>query len=217
MEIISELFRSIIEFINVFTNDYGIAIVVITIAIRALLVPLNIKQRQSMKQQEQIGKDIELIKTKYKNDEQKQQEEITKYYKQNGTGIGSCLLSFIQLPIMIGLYRAIHAIATVGTATIVLPWVSSILAKDQFFILPIATIVVQLLPQTYPYFKIFKSLGLKKTPVSMMMVMIVLNCTYVFILPSGVGLYCFVSGVFAAIEQLITNVISARKNKYAIA
>lgn len=210
MELISEVFKSIIEFINVFTKDYGIAIVVITIIMRALMIPLNIKQRQKLKEQEKISKAVEIIKEKYKNNEQKQQEELANYYKQNGTGMGSCLLSFIQLPIMIGLYRAINSVATLGTATVVLPWVSSIIAKDQLFILPIATLVVQLLPQAYPYFKVFKGLDLKKTPMSMMMIM---NCAYIFIIPSGVGLYCFASGVFVAVEQLIVNFISAYRGK----
>ena len=51
MEILAQIFETMINGIYDFTGDYGVAIVVITLIIRACMVPLNIKQRAQMKKQ----------------------------------------------------------------------------------------------------------------------------------------------------------------------
>ena len=79
--------------------------------------------------------------------------------------------------------------------------------------LPIATIIVQILPQIYPYLRVFDSLGLCRQPAKTILAMVFLNGMYLFMIPSGVGLYCFASGMFQAMEQLILNMISVRKMK----
>ncbi|MBQ6889182.1 MAG: membrane protein insertase YidC [Lachnospiraceae bacterium] len=217
MEILAQLFGILINGIYGLTKDYGVAIVMITIAIRACLVPLNIRQRQQMKKQQQTSKEVEALKAKYGKNQEKLNQELQKVYRKNGTGMGSCLLSFIQLPIMYGLYKAIQLVTLAGTTTVLLPWVTSILVKDQMLILPIATILVQILPQTYPYLRFFKDLKLQKAPAATIFILLLTNSFFVFVIPSGIGLYYFVSGLFVALEQFIVNIIEARKMKIASA
>ena len=92
-----------------------------------------------------------------------------------------------------------------------LPWVASLLVRDQRMILPVATLIVQFLPQLYPYIRYFKELELQKMSASMVLAMLAMNSMFVFVIPSGVGLYYFVSGVFTALEQLAVNVWSVKK------
>ena len=217
MEILTQAFSFLINTIYEMTNDYGITIVIITLAIRSCLIPLNHKQRQQMNKQKESNRQIEEIKAKYGNDKEKLNKELQTFYQQNGSGMGSCLLSFIQLPIMIGLYKAIQAITLVGTTTILLPWVASILVRDQILILPIATIIVQLLPQAYPYFRFFKALELQKAPLPTIMILLLTNSLFVFAIPSGIGLYYFISGLFTALEQFIVNLVEVKKVKVACA
>lgn len=197
------------------TKDYGVAIVIITLAIRFCLVPFHIKQRKQMKKQQETNREIEAIKAKYGKNKEKLNLELQKVYQKNGTGMGSCLLSFIQLPVMYGLYQAIQMITLAGATTVLLPWVASILVQDKLLILPIATVVIQLLPQTYPYLRLFKGLELQKAPLSTTIILLITNSCFVFLLPSGIGLYYFVSGLFAALEQFIMNLVDARKIKLA--
>ena len=215
MELLTQVFELFINGIYALTKDYGIAIVIITIAIRSCLIPLNMKQRKQMKQQQQTAQQAEALKMKYAKNQKKMEEELQKLYQQNGTGMGSCLLSFLQLPIMYGLYKAIQLITFAGATTILLPWVTSILVRDQLLILPIATIIVQLLPQTYPYISFFKGLQLQKPSLPAMFILLLTNSCFVFAIPSGLGLYYFVSGLFAALEQFILNLIDARNLKLA--
>ena len=64
MEILAQIFETMINGIYDFTGDYGVAIVVITLIIRACMVPLNIKQRAQMKKQKEISVQIEQLKAK---------------------------------------------------------------------------------------------------------------------------------------------------------
>lgn len=213
MEILAQIFEAVINWIYGFTGDYGVAIVIITIAIRACMVPLNIKQRKQMEKQKEISKEVELLKAKYGKNQEKLNKELQKVYQNNQTGIGSCLLPFLQIPVMYGLYHAIRMIALAGASTVLLPWVASILVRDHMLILPIATILIQILPQTYPYLRFFKDLELQKTSVPSLLIILLTNSLFVFAIPSGLGLYYFVSGVFVALEQFIVNCIMMQKRK----
>lgn len=213
MEILSQLFELAINRIYGFTGDYGIAIVLITIAIRSCMVPLNIKQRKQMKKQQETSLELEILKNKYGKDQEKLNSEMQKLYQKNGTGIGSCLLPFLQLPIMYGLYKAIQVITLAGATTVLLPWVTSILVKDHLLLLPIATILVQLFPQTYPYLRFFKGLNLQKAPLPTILILLLSNSFFVFLIPSGIGLYYFTSGLFVALEQFIMNLIEVHNTK----
>ena len=213
MEILAQIFEIIINWIYSFTGDYGVAIVIITIAIRTCMIPFNIRQRKQMKQQKEIAKEIESIKAAYGKNKEKLNSELQKVYQKNPTGMGNCILPFIQLPIMYGLYNAIRMITLAGATTIVLPWVTSILVRDHMLILPIATVVIQILPQTYPYLRFFKDLELQKAPLPTVLILLLANSLFVFAIPSGIGLYYFVSGVFTALEQFIVNIAEVQKRK----
>lgn len=217
MEILTQAFSFLINVIYEMTNDYGITIVIITLAIRSCLIPLNCKQRKQMHKQKETNRQLEEIKAKCGNDKEKLNKELQDFYQKNGSGMGGCLLSFIQLPIMLGLYNAIQAIMVAGATTVLLPWVASILVRDQTLILPIATIIVQLLPQAYPYLRFFKALELQKAPLPTLLILLFANSLFVFAIPSGIGLYYLVSGLFTALEQFIVNMVEVRKMKVVCA
>lgn len=213
MEILAQSFGEIIKFLYEITGDYGVAIVLITIGIRSCLIPLNIKQRKQMKKQKEISRQAEALKAKYGKNQKKLEQELQKLYQEQGTGIGGCILPFLQLPIMIGLYNAIRMVSVAGATTVLLPWVGSILMKDQLFVLPIVTVLIQLLPQLYPYLKFFEALDLQKAPVSTVIILLLSNSFFVFMLPSGVGLYYLVSGLFVAVEQFVMNLLEVRERR----
>lgn len=213
MSIFIDFLKYIIEVFFAITGDYGVAIVIVTVLVRALLVPLDIRQRRQMKKQKEISKKIDMVKSKYKNNQKQMEKEVQRVYQENGTGMGNCLVSVLQLPVMIGLYNAIRMISAAACATVLLPWISSLLVRDQLFLMPIATLIVQMLPQTYPYMKFFKELELQKQPISSIAAILFVNSLYLFMIPSGLGLYCFTSGLFQTIEQLIFNIIEVQNKK----
>ncbi|WP_373216689.1 YidC/Oxa1 family membrane protein insertase [Ruminococcus sp. 5_1_39BFAA] len=191
--------------------DYGIAIAGVTLCVRLLLLPLGIRQRKQMKKQEAVNAQAELIRKKYSSDQERMNRELQKLYQQEGVSLSGCLIPFLQLPVMAGVYHAIRLLAAADAATILLPWISSLLERDRLMILPLATILIQMLPQLYPYMKWFRALKLNKTSPGMAVMLLAVNAAFVFTIPSGVGIYYFVSGLFTAVEQFVENLLEAGK------
>ena len=85
--------------------SYGWAIVVLTLLVRAALVPLVIKQYRSMRQMQVLAPQIKEMQRKYKGDKRKQQEELMRLYQENNANpFASCLPLAAQIPVFLGLY-----------------------------------------------------------------------------------------------------------------
>src|SRR6201995_5500259 len=101
-----DVFESVLKF---FHNSIGIpwgwAIVLLTICVRAILVPLTVRQIRSMARMQQLAPELKSIQAKYKDDKQRQQQEVMKFYKENNVNpLGSCLPLAAQLPVFISLF-----------------------------------------------------------------------------------------------------------------
>jgi len=94
---------------NLSFGSYGLAIILFTVFIKLLLLPLSIKQYKSSLKMQEMQPLIQEIQRKYKNDPQKQSEELMNLYKEhNFSPASGCLTSFIQLPIIVSLYYVIR-------------------------------------------------------------------------------------------------------------
>jgi YidC/Oxa1 family membrane protein insertase len=101
------LFESIMVFIHAHLvgGSWGLAIVGLTVLIRAILVPLTYRQLKSMQEMQRLAPQISAIKEKYKEDKQRQQQEIMKFYQENKINpLASCLPLLLQLPVFISLF-----------------------------------------------------------------------------------------------------------------
>ncbi len=100
-------FEAIMVFIheNLVGGSWGLAIVGLTVFIRAILVPLTFKQLKSMQEMQRLAPEINKLKEKYKEDKQRQQQEIMKFYQENKINpLASCLPFLLQLPVFISLF-----------------------------------------------------------------------------------------------------------------
>lgn len=91
--------------------NYGVAIVLLTIATRLVLLPVTIKQTRSMQEMQRIQPELKKLQAKYKGgDKAKMNEEMMKMYKEHGVNpLGGCLPLLLQLPIFWALYRVLDA------------------------------------------------------------------------------------------------------------
>ncbi len=101
-----DVFEAVLKF---FHNSVGISwgwsIVAMTVVIRAALLPLTIKQFHSMQKLQQHMPELKAIQAKYKDDKQRQQQEVMKFYKENNVNpFSSCLPLAAQLPVFISLF-----------------------------------------------------------------------------------------------------------------
>src|SRR4030081_3442586 len=101
------LFESVMVFIhnNLVGGSWGLAIVGLTVVIRAALVPLTFRQLKSMQEMQRLAPQIQALKEKYKEDKQRQQQEIMKFYQENKINpLASCLPLILQIPVFISLF-----------------------------------------------------------------------------------------------------------------
>jgi YidC/Oxa1 family membrane protein insertase len=101
------LFEEIMVFIHehIFTTSWGMAIVGLTILVRAVLVPLTFRQLKSMQEMQRLAPQINALKEKYKDDKQRQQQELMKFYQENKINpLASCLPLLLQLPVFVSLF-----------------------------------------------------------------------------------------------------------------
>jgi YidC/Oxa1 family membrane protein insertase len=88
---------------------YGVAIILLTVAVRLLLLPLGIKQIRSMHQMQQIQPKVKELQKKYKGNKQKISEETMKLYSEYGVSpLSSCMPLLLQLPVMFALISVLR-------------------------------------------------------------------------------------------------------------
>ncbi|MDU5413136.1 MAG: membrane protein insertase YidC, partial [Clostridium perfringens] len=84
---------------------YVITIFLLTLLVRLILLPLNIKQTRSQQKMQEIQPEIAKLQKKYKNNPEKAQQEMMKLYKENNVNpMSGCLPLLIQMPILFALY-----------------------------------------------------------------------------------------------------------------
>ncbi|MGH2807952.1 MAG: YidC/Oxa1 family membrane protein insertase [Actinomycetota bacterium] len=88
--------------------SYALAIILLTVAVRVLLLPLSIKQTRSQREMQRIMPEVKAIQKKYKGDRQKVNEETMALYKEHGVNpFGGCAPLLMQFPVLIGLYYVV--------------------------------------------------------------------------------------------------------------
>lgn len=126
-----DVFEAVIKF---FHNSVGIpwgwAIVLLTIVVRAALIPLTLKQIKSMVRLQALSPKMKEVQAKYKEDKQRQQQEIMKLYKEHGVNpFGSCLPLVAQLPVFVSLYYMLRQSLRADICPTVQPGYSQALHK----------------------------------------------------------------------------------------
>ncbi|HBI63753.1 MAG TPA: hypothetical protein DDX51_01355 [Clostridiales bacterium] len=90
-------------------QNYGIALILFTLIVKLILLPFMYKQKKGMKKMNIVQAESAAIQKRYANNKEKVNEEIQKLYEREGVNpMGSCLLSFITLPVMMALYYAVR-------------------------------------------------------------------------------------------------------------
>ncbi len=94
-----------LETIHSLGATWAWAIVALTFVVRIALVPLTVKQQQSMRRMTALQPELKKLQAKYKHDRQLLNEKVMEFYRQNNTNpFGSCLPILVQIPIFLGLF-----------------------------------------------------------------------------------------------------------------
>lgn len=210
---ISHLLLKLLRFIYGIVQNWGLAIVVISILIYFLLFPLSLKQMRSMKQMQALQPHIEELRGKYKDNPQKLNIEIMNLYRTHKVNpFSGCLPLILQIPVFFSLYQAlIRSVALKGAPFL---WIKDLSAPDRLFILPTS---LPLIGNEVNILPILMMIGMfmqqKLTSVAtggssaeqqkIMLIIFPLMFGIIFYhMPSGLVLYWFINSSCMLIQQL---------------
>lgn len=118
---------------------WGLSIVSLVILIRICLIPLFVKQIKATRAMQTLQPEMKKIQERYKNDKQRQSEEMMKLYKESGTNpLSSCLPILAQSPFFFALYHVLNGIATGSTIGVINDSLLASARKAHIFGAPLA-------------------------------------------------------------------------------
>ncbi|MFD9389830.1 membrane protein insertase YidC [Streptomyces sp. NPDC060000] len=118
---------------------WGLSIVSLVILIRICLIPLFVKQIKATRAMQTLQPEMKKIQERYKNDKQRQSEEMMKLYKETGTNpLSSCLPILAQSPFFFALYHVLNGIANGETIGVINESLLASAQKAHIFGAPLA-------------------------------------------------------------------------------
>lgn len=190
-----------LKFLFKYVGNYGLAIIILTVAIRILLYPLTFKSMESMKKMQQLQPQMQAIKEKYKkipfNDPRKQKmnQETMELYKKHGVNpAGGCLPLLLQLPILWAFYSMLSVAIELRGQPFIL-WLADLSKPDPYYITPILMGATQFWQQ--------KISPTSADPMQQRLMLIMpVFFTYIFLsAQSGLVIYWLFNNILSIIQQ----------------
>ena len=105
----ANIFGYLLNFINNFVGNYGLAIILFTVLIKIIMLPLSIKQQRTMKKSTELNEKIKVLQFKYKNDPEKLNREMMDLYKkENMSPFSGCLSTIAQFILLISIFYMVR-------------------------------------------------------------------------------------------------------------
>ncbi len=195
----------ILNVLNAFVGNYGLAIILFTLILRLLMWPLTRKSYTSMIAMQKMQPEMARIQKLYANDKMRLQMEMMRLYQTNKTSpMSGCLPMLIQIPVFFALYKALLVSVQMRSAHFL--WISDLAAMDPYFILPIlmgATMwLQQYLQSAATRGASNKNDAAAQTQRVMKWMPIVFTVMFAW-MPAGLVLYWTVSNIFGIIQMQI--------------
>lgn len=135
---ISEPFAKLLLFLMRFfyqiTGSWGFSIILLTVALRILLYPLNSWSMKSMASMQKIAPEVSALQEKYKKDPKKLQLEIATLYRERGVNpLSGCFPLLIQMPFLIGMFDLLKSTFELRGASFIPGWIDDLSAPDVLF------------------------------------------------------------------------------------
>jgi YidC/Oxa1 family membrane protein insertase len=189
----------VVNFLNQFVHNYGIAIILLTLLIKIIFWPLGNMSYKSMKEMQKIQPQIKALQDKYQNDKARLSQETMALYKTHKVNpFGGCLPMLIQIPVFFGLYKTLLYCIELRHSPFIW-WIQDLSAKDPYYITPIIMGVTQFIQQ-----KMTPTMGDPMQAKIMLMMPIVM--TFFFLnFPSGLVIYWLFNNILGIGQQLYIN------------
>ncbi len=208
-------FLKLLKLFHRIAPNYGLAIILLTVVVRLLTLPMSIKGQRSMMKMQRLQPQVERIREKHKDDQERLNREMVDLYKRNHVNpLGGCLPMVVQLPVFFGLYEALLNAIELRHAPFI-GWITDLSAPDCLPVswmpkLPLTDchgIPVLVILMTVTAFLQQWMMPRQPDP-SQQKIMMYMPVAFslIFInLPAGLTLYYFASNLLGVAQQFILN------------
>jgi YidC/Oxa1 family membrane protein insertase len=185
----------LLETIHDLVGNWGWAIIILTILIKAAFYKLSETSYKSMANMRKLTPRLQAMKDRYGDDKQRLNQAMMDLYKKEKINpLGGCLPILVQIPVFIALYWVLLESVELRQAPFVL-WINNLSAKDPYFILPLIMGVSMFIQQK-----------LNPAPPDPMQAKIMMSLPFVFTIffaffPSGLVLYWVVNNIISIMQQ----------------
>ncbi len=189
----------VLRYINDYTHNYGLTIILLTVIIKLLFVPLQYKSYTSMKKMQGIQPRVAAVQEKFKDDRERLNKELIKLYRDHKVNpVGGCLPMILQMPVFVSLFNILYMTIDLRQAPLGL-WITDLSVQDPYYILPIVMGISMVIMQK------IQPTTMDPTQAKVMLMLPALM-TFLFInFPAGLVLYWLTNNVLTIVQQFVTD------------
>ncbi|MEZ5553751.1 MAG: membrane protein insertase YidC [Pseudomonadales bacterium] len=185
----------VLDWFHGFAGNWGVAIILLTVLVKAILYPLSAASYRSMANMRRVAPQMKRLQERFADDRQKLSTEMMALYKKEQVNpLGGCLPMLLPMPIFIALYWVLFESVELRQAPFAL-WINDLAAMDPYFVLPLlmgaSMYVTQMLSP---------AVG-DPMQVRMMKLMPVMFTVLFLFFPAGLVLYWLVNNVLSVAQQ----------------
>lgn len=198
----------LLSFFNGIVGNWGFAIILLTLLVKAVFFKLSETSYKSMAKMRKVGPRLKTLKERYGDDRQKMNQAMMDLYKTEKINpMGGCLPILVQIPVFIALYWALLESVELRQAPFIL-WITDLSVKDPYFVLPLIMGVSMLIQQ--------KLNPAPPDPIQakVMMALPIIFTVFFAFFPAGLVLYWVVNNILSITQQyIITKRIESGQEK----
>lgn len=185
--------------IHGFIGNWGVAIIILTILLKAAFFKLSATSYRSMAHMREMAPRMQSLKEKFGDDKQKLQQAMMEMYrKEKINPLSGCLPILVQIPVFIALYWVLLGSVELRHAPF-FAWITDLSAKDPYYILPIL-MGASMIVQTY-----LNPAPADPLQAKIMKIMPVVFSIFFFFFPAGLVLYWLVNNILSIAQQWYIN------------
>jgi YidC/Oxa1 family membrane protein insertase len=190
---------ALLAMIHRWVGNWGIAIILLTFAVKLTLYPLTHKQMESMAKMKELKPEMDRINALYADDREKKGAAVMELYRKKGVNpMAGCFPVVLQLPIWFSLYSSLSSNIRLLHAPFALWW-TDLSSPDPYFVLPLALGVLMFVQQ-----KLAPPTGADPLQAKMMLYMMPAMITsFMLFLPAGLCLYMFTNSALSIVQQRV--------------
>ncbi len=180
-------------------NNWGVAIILLTVIVKSLLFPLSAASFRSMAKMRKLQPEMARLKERHGDDKQQFSQAMMELYKKEGANpLGGCFPMLLQMPVFLALYWTLMESVELRQAPFML-WIHDLSVMDPYFVLPIlmgtSMFLTQMMQPEPP----------DPTQAKVMKMMPIMFTFFFLWFPSGLVLYWLVNNLLSVLQQWFVN------------